>query len=517
MASTSFSLLRGRSVAASRPLFLAGQGEVSWRAREFTKNDNGSREDVLPRQSGEVHEPASRPSSSGEVMGFLQSRLCSRGQVVQPGSSLLAALTPFTSGTIHDTRQTAKGMHPLRWAHSSSDEWLIQRAKADRRRREARQARSQPPIIPQEDGDVPYSDSGGQYMTTEEKLTGVLGRPDLIITRNVEWANLAFGFEQQNKYVIMDPREPQAPVGYILEDSNVFIRQFLKRRRPFIALVLDAYGNEVFRVRRPAWLINSTIYVEVNGQIIGEAHRRWHLWKRVYDVYLGKRQFAAVENPGFWYWTFTLQDENKGLLAVIDRNWRGFGYEFLTDAGQYVVRFGDIVPEYVPAVYRPATVMGSVKRQEKPVLAGSSSAASEIHDLQAAAQEAEPLAVERPLTLFERAVTLALAVSLDNDYFSTHSAGFGFVPIPFIGGGQEVADGDRNFPMEDGSPFPSSEATADSVANEQAEPLERVIDSDDTAGEPFHDEWKTEDVEEDIFGDSPADSWIQNDEPQGGE
>jgi len=30
----------------------------------------------------------------------------------------------------------------------------------------------------------------------QEKLSSVLARPDLLITRNVEWANLAFGFEQ---------------------------------------------------------------------------------------------------------------------------------------------------------------------------------------------------------------------------------------------------------------------------------------------------------------------------------
>jgi hypothetical protein len=39
------------------------------------------------------------------------------------------------------------------------------------------------------------------------------------------------------------------------------------------------------------------------------------------------KQFAAVENPGFWHWTFTLKDHNQGRLAEIDRNWRGFGYE----------------------------------------------------------------------------------------------------------------------------------------------------------------------------------------------
>ncbi|KAL3689906.1 hypothetical protein R1sor_016215 [Riccia sorocarpa] len=521
MGSTSFSLLRGRSATVAHPLFLAGQWEVYWGARAVSTSCVWEESTTAACPSAEGHESASRSSSPGEFMGFLQSRLCSRGGNIQPGSRSLSAsaFSPSTVGTLRDIRETARGMPTVRWAHSSSDEWLVQRARADRKRREARDARSHTRIIPVEDGDTPYADSGGNYVNpgnTEEKLAGILGRPDLIITRNVEWANLAFGFEQQNKYVIMDPREPHAPVGYILEDSNIFIRQFLRRRRPFIALVLDAYGNEVFRVRRPAWLINSTIYVEVDGQIVGEAHRRWHIWKRVYDVYLGKQQFAAVENPGFWYWTFTLQDENKGVLAVIDRNWRGFGYEFLTDAGQYVVRFGDIVPEYVPAVYRPATVMGSVKPVEKPVLAGSPSAAVEVQNLQAAAQEAEPLVVERPLTLFERAVTLALAVSLDNDYFSTHSRGVGFVPLPFFGGGQEVADSDRNLPMEDESPFPfsASHDTATSDASEQAEPLERVIGSDDTAGDAFQDPWKAEDVEADIFGSSPADSWIQNDEPQ---
>lgn len=39
------------------------------------------------------------------------------------------------------------------------------------------------------------------------------------------------------------------------------------------------------------------------------------------------KQFAAVENPGFWNWTFTLQDIDGAVLAQIDRNWRGFGFE----------------------------------------------------------------------------------------------------------------------------------------------------------------------------------------------
>jgi Scramblase len=39
------------------------------------------------------------------------------------------------------------------------------------------------------------------------------------------------------------------------------------------------------------------------------------------------RQFAVVENPGLWNWTFTLKDEEDNVLAQIDRNWRGIGLE----------------------------------------------------------------------------------------------------------------------------------------------------------------------------------------------
>lgn len=233
----------------------------------------------------------------------------------------------------------------------------------------------------------------------EVMIAPLLARANLLIARDVEWANLMFGFEQENRYAIVDPSYSQTPVGFIREQSNIFIRQLMRTRRHFIALITDSMGNELFRVRRPPWLINSTIYVEIDGKEIGVVHRRWHLWRRIYDLYLGTKQFAVVENAGFWDWTFTLKDENGKTLAEIDRDWRGFGFEMFTDAGQYVIRFGDI---------DSSTKTGL---------------AAQIQELD----------VSRPLTLLERAVTVALAVSLDNDYFSRHS-GWGVPIIPFWGG-----------------------------------------------------------------------------------
>jgi hypothetical protein len=140
--------------------------------------------------------------------------------------------------------------------------------------------------------------------------------------------------------------------------------------------------------------------------------------------------------------------------------------QFLTDAGQYMIRFGDVSPrsrfQY--------TAHDETLHNHKPLLSTKQthSGLQEMQQLRAAAEEvdltcsvsvvvhcflhlwvfgqypsgqfnckfldwlgwvwqAEPLPVSRTLTLLERAVALALAVSLDNDYFSRHSnAGYIF-------------------------------------------------------------------------------------------
>ncbi|GAU32363.1 hypothetical protein TSUD_44060 [Trifolium subterraneum] len=236
----------------------------------------------------------------------------------------------------------------------------------------------------------PISQSVSEFSKSESpeeaKVAPLLARSNLLITRDIEWANLVLGFEQENRYAIVDACYPQSPVGLIREQSNFITRQLLRLRRPFVALITDAMGNELFRVRRPFWWITSSIYAEIDGKEIGVVHRRWHLWRRIYDLYLGNKQFAVVENPGLWNWTFTLKDIDDEVLAQIDRDWRGFGFEILTDAGQYVIRFGSS---------DPGSKIGL---------------ANAIQDLD----------VNRPLTLAERAVTVALAISLDNDYFSRH-------------------------------------------------------------------------------------------------
>ena len=65
------------------------------------------------------------------------------------------------------------------------------------------------------------------------------------------------------------------------------------------------------------YLINSTIIVEDGeGNEIGEVKQRWHLWKRKYDLYFGRRQFADIEG-NFLAWEFVLKDESGGEPALL--------------------------------------------------------------------------------------------------------------------------------------------------------------------------------------------------------
>ncbi|KAJ3060398.1 hypothetical protein HK102_009502, partial [Quaeritorhiza haematococci] len=197
-------------------------------------------------------------------------------------------------------------------------------------------------------------------------------------------------YEQANKYAIKDVNGQD--VGFIAEEEQTFsgaiLRQLMRTRRAFKAVVLNRNGEVVLKIYRPVkWFLNSTIYVyDRNDNLIGEVKQVWHLWRRKYDLFLQKRQFAAIDG-GFWAWDFILEDENGGVLSSVNRNFVGFAREIFTDSGQYVVRYDAVQPV-------------------------------------------------RALSLDERAVALAAAVTVDIDYFSRHSHhGGGWLPIPMIGYG----------------------------------------------------------------------------------
>ncbi|KAL3131136.1 hypothetical protein ABBQ38_000441 [Trebouxia sp. C0009 RCD-2024] len=291
--------------------------------------------------------------------------------------------------------------------------------------------------IPQEHTTV----EAKQGQASQLQVQDVVGHPALVITRNVEWGTVIFGFEQANKYTIYD--QEGNVVALLAEELGSFGkevgRQLLRTRRPFTATVFSPDGSQIiFKVRRPFYFINSSIFVEDGeGNTIGEVQQRWHLWQRNYDLYIDRKQYATI-NSGLWAWEFLLKDKDGGPLALIDRNFQGFGKELFTDAGKYVIHFGDKPNEAASQ----ATKTIQAAHPDKPAPAVTAVAKYRNPDMHIiATSTADQLVVQRPLVLSERMVALAAAVSVDYDYFSQHSHGSGwfapmmFPPVPYPSGG----------------------------------------------------------------------------------
>ncbi|KAL4915606.1 Scramblase-domain-containing protein [Aspergillus aurantiobrunneus] len=313
--------------------------------------------------------------------------------------------------------------------------------------------------------------------------TAILANSGLVVQRQLELMNVMIGFEQANKYVILDAAGNH--VGYMAEQekgmASMTARQWFRTHRSFVTHVFDRHENEVLRFHRPFSWINSRIRVydpfdtdkgsyssssalQPNNpgslvsdtdssnarvsplgfdqmRVIGEAQQQWAPLRRKYNLFTyhhspnpatemgtqripltqtglsnaqqmqlartpeGNRdfgefnQFAYVDEP-FLSWDFSLRSADSRLIGSVNRDFVGFAREIFTDTGVYALRMdsADLKPAEVPDQSTSITGM----------------------------------------TLDQRAVMLATAVSVDFDYFSRHSGAgdMAFFPmwIPGVGG-----------------------------------------------------------------------------------
>jgi uncharacterized protein YxjI len=340
------------------------------------------------------------------------------------------------------------------------------------------------------------------------EVSDVVDHSALVITRGVEWGTVLLGFEQANRYTVYS--QTGEVVAHLLEEEGsigrTIGRQLLRTRRPFTATVLNPSGDQIiFRLRRPAYLISSTIYIEDGeGNRVGEVQQSWHLWRRRYDLFLNQQQFAAVDSP-LLAWEFELKDRHGDTLALIDRNFSGFGKELFTDAGRYVIHFGGSPQEAAEQIHTAL----EVAHPDRPAPPVTALARLRTDATVIPTTTGNQLAVVRPLQLDERMVALALAVSIDYDFFSRHSYGGGalspFVHPPIIpfpmggmggGGGEggsegvaEGGDGSAAGAGDGGSRSGDNEAMPPPSGGERGssagvDPLERDLGGDEWGQQP---------------------------------
>ncbi|POV96139.1 hypothetical protein PSHT_15294 [Puccinia striiformis] len=239
---------------------------------------------------------------------------------------------------------------------------------------------------------VPDTQNG--VLTANHPAAALLQQSALVIVRQLEMMNLFIGFEQANRYRILSPTGET--LGFLAEEERGFtgtiFRQIAGTHRSFIATIFDVNGIEILRIRRPFSLINSRIFIQ-----LCDSRDPTNQGERGTEY----EQFARID-AGFLSWDFFTLDDKGRSTGSISKNFTGFGREIFTDTGQYVVRFD------------------AVEAHQQPIQDSSSP-------------------THTGLTLDQRAVILATAVSIDFDYFSRSHRG-GLMPPIFFGGGSSSDD-----------------------------------------------------------------------------
>lgn len=101
----------------------------------------------------------------------------------------------------------------------------------------------------------------------QELLAPVLARPDLLVTRNVEWANLAFGFEQVPIVIFASVFCTCLPVFECIHHDWAFVLGYKRFRK-----ALAQYGTRLRAGSMPICciaLLLTRIYVSVAWVMVG--------------------------------------------------------------------------------------------------------------------------------------------------------------------------------------------------------------------------------------------------------
>lgn len=100
---------------------------------------------------------------------------------------------------------------------------------------------------------VPEDPNG--ILTSDHPATSILANSAIVVTRQLELMNVMVGFEQANKYVIMNPQGNH--IGYMAERElgmgNVMARQMAGTHRSFTTHIFDKHEEEVLRVALCFW------------------------------------------------------------------------------------------------------------------------------------------------------------------------------------------------------------------------------------------------------------------------
>lgn len=323
-------------------------------------------------------------------------------------------------------------------------------------------------------------------LKSDHPSTSLLEQSGLVVQRQIEMMNVFLGFEQANRYVIMDPHGNH--IGYMAEHdggiAKTMGRQWFRTHRAFTTHVFGRGGEEVLRFHRPFSWINTRIRVydpvelrsglstsadtglskEVRDpteqhisslkldemRVIGEAQSEWAPLRRKYNLFLAhelkaQQVLGSEEIPqdvSQLQQRQMAQNDSFAQFAYIDEPFLSWDFS-LKGADDKLIgsvnrNWGGLGREFFTDTGTYVLRMDAAGLDQE---AAQNHIVSQSHQSDRAYAEALGSKDGSGMTLDMRAVMLATAVTVDFDYFSRHSRGGGLIPMPFMMGGGGAAEG----------------------------------------------------------------------------
>lgn len=340
---------------------------------------------------------------------------------------------------------------------------------------------------------VHIPEDANAILKPDHPATDILSQSGIVVQRQLEIGNLLVGFEQANRYVILDPHGNH--IGFMAEhDGGIgkgMARQLFTTHRAFTTHVFDRHGKEVLRFHRPFSWINtrirvydplvlspdlktspSTALTASTGddltalqqlsplsldemRVIGEVQSEWAPLRRKYNLFLSHYPVLSEPGPGAMASQSVHDLSSQQRHQSAQRQGPAGAVEF--------TQFAAIDEPFLSWDFslrdENSCLIGSISRSFRGFAreiftdTGSYALRMDAVDLEAEPQQSgeskpEPAYTEAlggkegdyGLTLDQRAVMLATAVNIDYDYFSRHSGhGHGFIFPFWMGGGGEAA------------------------------------------------------------------------------
>ena len=202
--------------------------------------------------------------------------------------------------------------------------------------------------VPTGGGHVPVVERATQKVQQDVHRAGVQGgvaqgggtlftEPILVVSQKAKL------IEVNNEYAIFDQHGRQLgavrQVGQSMAKKAIRVLTSYDQFMTHKLQVVDAYGNVVLALTRPAKVLKSRVIVQNGmGAEIGQIVQQNAIGKIRFSLEAGGHTYGSINAENWRAWNFNIQDHTGAEVARITKTWEGLAKTMFTTADNYVVQ-----------------------------------------------------------------------------------------------------------------------------------------------------------------------------------